>query len=171
MAWTDPPEWVDDEVVTAALMNTNIRANLLALKSAPSDYYPLDEVSDYSTASTTFVAVDGVNLSLAITTTGGDVLIGFTGCFSHDTATAYLHLEVDIDAGTTLGGDDGVAGHRFIATTEWVTVSFTQPAFGLDAGVHTFVLHWKTSAGTVSLSGGAGTANRDVHGIFWVKEW
>lgn len=35
MAWTTPRTWTDGEVVTASIMNTHIRDNLLELRAAP----------------------------------------------------------------------------------------------------------------------------------------
>jgi len=53
MAWTSPRTWVVSEVVTAALMNTHVRDNLLYLKATPL----LSEVSIAAgTANTTATA-------------------------------------------------------------------------------------------------------------------
>jgi len=51
----------------------------------------INEGSDYTTTSTSFVDIDSAgdpDLSLTITTNGGDVMIGFDGGFSHSAATS-----------------------------------------------------------------------------------
>src|SRR5689334_4136609 len=74
MPWTTPRTWVNNEPLTASDMNAHIRDNLNALKSPATDHYEANESSNYTTTSTTFVSIDATNLSLDITTMGGDIL-------------------------------------------------------------------------------------------------
>ena len=170
MGWTDPHTWVDGEVVDADIYNTHVRDNLNALKNPPSDSYVLDEVSDYATTSAAFVDIDATNLSLTITTTGGDVVVGFVGAIKHTTAGALLYLDLELD-GTRIGGDDGILVAQCPVNGYAVNMSFQYLITSLAAGTHTISLQWKTSAATATLPAGAGTANYDVHPLFWIKEW
>jgi hypothetical protein len=139
MSWTTPKTWVNDETLTADDMNTHLRDNLNALK-AP--------------------------LSLNVTTTGGDVLIGFHGTILH--SAGYVAFDVLLDNATRLGGDDGL-----VVTDSGglhPLVSFVRLVTGLSAGAHNFKLQWRTNTGAATLYAGAGTTNLDMHGQFWVRE-
>jgi hypothetical protein len=165
MAWTTPKtDWVAGDAVTAALMN-NIGNNLAALKAPPSSAYVVDESGSYTTTSASFVNVDATNLSLTITTTGGDVMVHFHGVTDHDSASGITYLDVDVDGART-AGDDGICGQ--FGTNE-STVSFTRLISGLSAGSHTFKLQWKVSAGTGAIYTGS-VAGRAWHPQFWVRE-
>ena len=173
MAWTTPRTWVASELVTATLLNTHLRDNLVALKNPPSDNYELDEVSDYQTSSTSFTAVDSDNLTLAITTNGGDVMCHFHGVVYPGlgaTTRVYFNLEVD---DVLLVANDGICGYETNSAdgaNDDDTISFTRLITGLSAAQHTFRLMWKVSSGTATLYAGAGTPGWDVHPQFWVRE-
>lgn len=165
MAWTQPKTWSSEPLV-AGDMNTHIRDNLEALKDPPSDNYELNELSDYSTTSTSFVDVDSTNLAFTIVTNGGDVLIGFHGTVSGGTGNIDPCFDVDID-GTLVAGDDGIIVSQSGAR---LAVSFVRLVTGLSAGSHTFKLQWKArNAGTITLFAGAG-GTVDDHPQFWVRE-
>lgn len=168
MTWTTPRTWADEELVTANLMNTHIRDNLNALKSPPSDNYEANEASDYTTTSTSFVDLDATKFSLTITTTGGDVLVGFNGNFKC-TASTVAFLDIDVD-GSRVGGDDGIKVFDVNASIAGAFPSFARLITGLSAGTHTFKLQWRTGSGTLTMYAGAGTSNADVHPQFWVRE-
>ena len=171
MAWTTPLTWEDGRLVTASDMNTYISDNLTHLydRLATNDEYTANEASDYTTTSTSFVDIDATNLSLTITTHGGDVLVGFTGFVQLSGAgTQYVHFNVDVD-GSPQFADDGLGGAWDAGTRK--LVSFVVLIEGLTAGSHTFKLKWKSQiGGTITLYAGAGTSNLDVHPQFWVQE-
>jgi hypothetical protein len=170
MAWTTPHTWEDNELVTADLLNTHLRDSLNALKAPPTDHHECDEASDYTTTSTSFVDVDGTNLALTITTTGGDVLVHFHASMMHSNA-GRIYFDVAVD-GNRIAGDDGILGgvasNSAGAPVTWMT--FTRLITGLSVGEHTFKLQWKTSGSTAKLFAGAGTSNGDVHPQFWARE-
>lgn len=167
MAWTSTKTFSSGDILTAADMNTYLSGNTDALKNPPSANYELDEGSDYTTTSTTFVDVDATNLSLTITTTGGDVMIGFHGTV-YNNAGVWTYIDVTMD-GVRIGGDDGIAGLR-TASQDYPHMSFVRLKTGVSAGAHTFKLQWKTSSGSTTLYAGAGTANFDWHSQFFVRE-
>lgn len=169
-AWTTPATWSTTQLVTASDLNEQIRDNLSALKAPPTDYHVLNEGADYTLNSAVFADVDGTNLSLTITTTGGDVFVGFHGNFSNDATTRNLYLDVTMD-GVAVGGNDGIIAERVdVTAAPGAGVSFTRLIPGVAAGTHTFNLTYKVSAGAVTLYAGAGTSGGDLHGQFWVRE-
>lgn len=168
--WTTPKTWSTGEALTASDMNAHIRDNLDALKAPPTDNYECNEASDYTTTSTTFVDVDATNLNLTITTTGGDVMVGFYGTVKHSAASNNaIKFDVDLD-GSLIAGDDGLIGTNFPAASQSRAVSFVVLVTGLSAGSHTFKLQWHTASATATLYAGAGTSIFDVHPQFWVRE-
>src|SRR5689334_15175635 len=107
--WANAKEnWIAGELVLATDMNL-IGNDLNWLKTPPTANYLVNQGSDYTTTSTSFVNVDGTNLSLTITTAGGNVLIGFSGVVSNTTVGTVTYLDVEID-GTRFAGDDGIVG-------------------------------------------------------------
>jgi hypothetical protein len=163
MSWTQPKTWTS-EPLTSTDLNTHLRDNLEILKDPPSDDYTLNQGADYGTTGTSFANVDGTNLSLTITTGGGDVIVHFDGYLLN--ATGYVALDISID-GVRHFGDDGIC--RIIANSQG-PISFTRLITGLAAGSHTFNLMWKVNAGTAVMYAGAGTANFDIHPQFWGRE-
>ena len=170
MAFITPRTWVALETVTASIMNIHVRDNLNALKDPPTALYILNEAVDYTTTSTSFVNVDATDLALTITTTGGDVMIGFHGQVVNSGLNK-IYFDVNESVGAArLGGDDGMTMFYMVAASQNAECSFTWLARSLSAAAHTFTLQWKTSAGTATLYAGAGTSTFDLHGIFWVRE-
>jgi hypothetical protein len=142
-------------------------------RTPPRDSYVANEVSDYTTTSTSFVAVDATNYNLSITTNGGEVEIHFDGMMSHTAVAGRVYFDVYIDSTTYLGGDDGLSGAKPPSGDNfgWRPIAFTRRITGLSAAAHTFQLHWKTSGATATLYAGAGTTNADIHPEFSVKEF
>lgn len=168
--WVTPDTFVAGQLVTAQHMNT-MRDNFLALKTPANFKCYIDEAADYTTSSTSFVDVDTTNaeLTATITTAGGAVMLSFSGMCSQSNANGRIYFDITVD-GVALAGNDGIFGAIPSGVNEAYTASFTVVTDVLAAGSHTFVLQWKTSAATATLSAGAGTSNRDTHPIFWGKE-
>jgi hypothetical protein len=181
MAWSSPVTRVTGDLITSSIYNTDIIGNLLALKSPPSAKYNIDEASDYTTSSTAFTNVDNADLSLTITTTGGDVMVHFHGTVktgsSASTQNMRIYFDIEVD-GSREGANDGIcmiAGSDAAADGNTLRqVSFTRLITGLSSGSHTFKLQWKVSAATGTPTGtlyaAAGTANLDLHAQFWARE-
>lgn len=163
MAWTDPKTWTA-AVLSSSDLNTHLRDNLNALKEPPTDDHTVNEATDYSTTSTSFTNVDGTDLSLTITTTGGDVLVHFHGVMANASGGILLDFTVD---GVRHSTDDGILRH---GTNVACATTFTRLVTGLSAGSHTFVLQYKVTGGTGIIYAGAATGGFDVHPQFWVRE-
>lgn len=166
MSWTDPRTWAVGEVVTANLLNEQLRDNLNALHTTNGDEYTLDESTDYTTTSTSFVDVDATNLAVTLTTSGGDLLIGFSGGVYPPAGIVYFTVDVD---GSPIMGDDGIVG-TYRSNNYLEPVSFIVLKTGLSAESHTVKLQWKVSASTAILYAGAGTSTKDIHPQFWALE-
>jgi hypothetical protein len=155
------------ELVTAALLNSHLRDNFDFLKTPPTAAYILNETGDYTTTSTSFANVDGTKLSLAITTAGGDVLVGFCGSILQSAATVFFDVEVD---GTRTAGDDGLCVITPSSSTARTNATCFKLIQGLAPGLHTFKLQWRVNSGTATLFAGAATSNGDIHPQFFVRE-
>jgi hypothetical protein len=161
--WHTPATWTVGQLVTATNLNEQLRDNLEFLKTPPTSLYNLNQGSDYTTTSTSFVDVDATNLSLTINTAGGDVLIVFLG-FGAGSARLYFDIAID---GVRMAGDDGFFSAVQNSNGPLTLVALKQ---GLSAGSHTFKLQWKVNSGTGTLYAGAGTSGFDVHPQFFVRE-
>lgn len=164
MTWTTPKTWTNEPLIAGDL-NTHLRDNMEALKDPPTAHVELDELTDYSTTSTTFVDVDATRLSLTVDTNGGAVIVGFAGAMQI-TGANFAYLDVTVD-GTRFAGDNGLLGIR---DTVLDNVSFVILVTNLSAGSHTFALQWRVNSGTATLFAGAGSTNTDLHPQFWVRE-
>ncbi len=174
MSFTTPKTYATGESLTAAELNQYQRDNIVALKDPPTDSHIVNEGSDYTTTSTSFVVIDSTDLSLQITTTGGDVVIAFNGTVRQATSGATVHFEVfkDTDGGgfVAIAGEDGMALTQATTTNANNTVAINWLLTGLAAGIHTFRLYWKVSAGTATLWAGTGSGDKDIHTNFWIRE-
>lgn len=162
MAWTTPKTWVVGEAVTASDLNAHIRDNLLALKAPPTTLVKLDEATDYTTTSTSFVPIDNTKLNLSITTTGGDVLIVLMGVAANSTYQTYFDIEFD---GVAIGGDNGLT--RCSPTTAPVTLVYLKQS--VSAGLHSVRIVWKVASAASASTFYAGPSI-DIHPTFWVRE-
>jgi hypothetical protein len=167
--WTAPITFGTGDPLTAAELNEQLRDNTLALKTPPRDQRIIDEASDYTTASTSFVDVDGTNINLQFTTTGGDIMVGFVGAIANTTLAAQNYLDITLDS-VRQGGSDGIIGCNTPVANFTVPISFVWMIPAPDAGAHTIKLQWKVSAGTATLWAGAGGAFWDIDGQFWARE-
>lgn len=111
---------------------------------------------DFSTASTTFVDMTG--MSVTITTGARRCLVAVTAVTDHsNNAGQYVNLDVAID-GTRQGGSSGLVGnqHSSNATgSEDHNGSFTYLTDVLTAGSHTFKIQVRVTAGTGVVYAGA----------------
>jgi len=172
MAWVAPSTRSTGDLITASIWNADIVANTLSLKDPPSDVKDINEAANYTLASVSWTDIDATDLSIAITTTGGVVEVGFIGNFSYATTSRSGKVDVDID-GNRVGTDDGLALVRGVGTeTAYASVGFVVRKEGLTAAAHTIKMQWKceNAADTLTLYAGAGTANLDTHPQFWAIE-
>lgn len=154
MAWTTPRSWSVNELLTASLLNTHLRDNLLALKAPPTASYVF--AGPYTTTSTSEVDVDTTNLTLTIVTTGGDVLVGWLGTVHMSVSGNTCTLNVTMDGANLLSiGNVGQFNQANL-----IAGGFTALKTPVAAGAHTFKLRWKVSANQANMGSG----------MFWVRE-
>ncbi len=156
MAWTTPKtDWATGELVAAGDMNA-IGENLAVLKQPATAVYTTTEAIRETTS--VFADVDNQNLTLTITTTGGDVVVSFQGTVQGNGSNHFwVYFDVDVD-GDRQGGDEGTIA----ACIRWGAdaVSFNRLVQNLSPGTHTFKLQWKNSHRLRLISGAQ----------FWVRE-
>lgn len=140
----------------------------------PGQFIKRDNNATYTTTSTTFVNIDGTNLTITQTISSGKALIGFTGSFD-SSGTPKVQLDITVD-GTRIGsgGNDGLltCSTTGLSGGNGQCATLCQLVTGLSVGSHTFVIQWKASvAGTVYLlSGNGSTTPQDQIPTFWVEE-
>lgn len=163
MAWTTARTWVSGELVDETILNTHIRDNLNALKTPPTDFSLSAAGSDYTESSSTFNDIDATNLSATITTTGGDILVGFCGSvFQSGSGKQYWDI---LDNGVSVTGDSNGIG--LVANTSYEGLaSFVYLIESPSAGSHTIKLQWRVTAGTGTLESTTGQETPQL----WVKE-
>jgi len=149
MAWTTPKTWAS-EPLTSLDLNTYIRDNQNYFKSrVDGEAKQHKEVSSsYSTTSTSFVDVDGTNMSHTITTTGGDVRITLSA-FGYVSGGGNI-----IYVGFSLGGTDyRILNAECSNSNDYVNLSFSHIVTGLAVGDYTFNLIWQVSGSTGYIAG------------------
>lgn len=168
-SWITQKTWSTGELVTASNLNTYLRDGMGALKNPAYFKCEIDEASNYTTTSTTFADIDATNLAPTITTGGGVVELHFIFTAKNSTANEFVQFTFDVD-GSPVAGDDGIASASQASLDTGGIIHLSWLVTGLSAGAHTFKPQWKVSGGTGTLFAGAGTADLDVHPIFWGME-
>ena len=158
MAWTTPVDWTVGQMLTSTDLN-KVNANLNALKTPPSDVKKGAGPSNFTTSSTTFVVVDS-SLNISLTTTGGDILIGFTGVLATGGGSTTT-IDFDID-GVRMGAYSTGGGLMIAGSGTVTTVAL---ANGITAGTHSIKLVWKVNTGGASLYNGLSAIP-----VFWARE-
>ena len=171
MVWNGTKNWTA-ETLSSADMDTYVSDNTAALKDPPAGYATINEATNVTTSSTSFVDVDATEgkFQHTIAVVGSRVEVGFFGTFLHSSILGRIYLDVAID-GTPQSGDDGyVRSTTVLSSGAYQNESFTAIITGITPGSRVFTLQWKTSGATLTLYRGAGTSQLDVHPQFWVVE-
>lgn len=107
-------------------------------------------VADFTTTSTTFTNV--TDLASTITTTGGRILIIFSGVLSNANAGAGSFLTATVD-GTNQGGTNGLSQIETNSADAAENGSFMFLTAALSAASHTFQMQIRADSGTAKLRG------------------
>ena len=176
MGWTTPRTWIAGDRISALLLNEQLRDNLVALKAPPSQAIIRNNDVSYSTTSTAFVPVDSTNLSLSLTTNGGDVMVGMMGVIAADSTTSrHMSFDVRVDGSGGWLVDQGYGGGITTAVQSTIAQLVNIGPLiisGLAAGNHTFTLLWRMNAGTGYLRSDQNDSDYryNVPVIFWARE-
>jgi hypothetical protein len=163
-----PANYTGDSLKTLRVNSGETAVEFVAL---PIQIIERNNSGNYTTTSTTLVAVDTTNLRVSLTTTGGTVELFFEGKIDHS-ATAAIGFDFHID-GTTwhynnLGFYAGAI--ETAAGTPSRMTNLSAMIDGLSAGAHTFDLGWRTNSGTATLNSNTGATLTSVPVIFWGRE-
>lgn len=139
MAWTNPRTWVSGEVVTAALLNTHLRDNLLAgaNEMAARRVIAADQTLTNPTTFTTLAAgADRTALTTTFTkqAAGTSLIISVAGTVALSSGVQQL-----LSYGLRIGGTDYAVAQRYTNSAAATRVDFTGYASvtGLAAGALT----------------------------------
>jgi hypothetical protein len=161
----NPKNWTQqNEVLTMALMNTQLRDQLLALKQKAHVIQTPNTGTDWQTSSTSYVDVGSEfnlgtfapNIQSGTTT----IIISFNGQVapSNTTTSRQVNFDVTID-GNSISGGFGVVGHS--GTNGHIhNISFVRLVAGITPGTKSIKLRWKVSGDTATLYAGASSGNR-----------
>jgi hypothetical protein len=98
MAWTDIPDKSTGDLMDETWYDTHFKANMEYLLNPHNSQILRDNSGAYTTNSTSFVDIDGTNLSITLTTYGGPVLVYFAGNIYRSAGSdAMVCLDVDVD--------------------------------------------------------------------------
>ena len=153
-AWTTPENYTAGQLIDETAMD-KISANLSALKAPPNDQFEDFSYSQSLSVGSTFANVEATDLSLSITTTGGDVDIAVSGWFSTSSVASGQFLWFDVTLDGVRMGDTTEGMFKWeIADTDAQPFSFFYRKTSLASGAHTFNLQAKeNSAVTITLLG------------------
>lgn len=100
MTWVTPRTWIAGEIVTAALMNAQIRDNMLSIVYAP---ISVEDQTDYLGLAVTSMTA-GPNCGSAFTAPdSGKALITVSGHIESNTANEFCYLSFEVRTGGTFG--------------------------------------------------------------------
>lgn len=152
MPWSVPDDWNTIVVPGATDMNRNIRDNMNYLFSQrPSPGLVRTGSFDYTTTSTSWVAVDTTNLVLTATINSGRFRVFCNGTWIGSASTVNLYVDIGID-GTIIRGSSANYGSASqlsgsVGTGRW-PFSFIATFTGISVGAHSFYLAWRVDSGT-----------------------
>ena len=148
MAWTTPRTWVTNELVTAALMNEQIKDNENYLKARMPITHEVKATGTVSTTSTNYINLTNASITFTPVVTGKAQCI-FTTTVRNDVTggpIAYFEL-IDNNTNGTIGIETSIKYLQANAPSIAITICGETP---IIAGTPiTIVAKWKTSLGTI----------------------
>lgn len=130
---------VTDERIYSLWATRDIAANAITQTGAATG-----STSGPTTASASYA--DLANMSVTLTTVGGDLLVDFDGTFSHSTAVNSVFIAFSLDAAAEV--------HERYITSPGVNYGLTfhlrHRFTGVSAASHTVKVRWKTDGGTAT---------------------
>jgi hypothetical protein len=109
-------------------------------------------VAAYTTSSSSWTSIDPTNMSHAINTQGGNVLVLFSGSFLHSVIPSNMRLDVDVDGSRIGSTADGIARISWPVANLEIYAGILNVVTGLSAGNHIFTMQWRTNTATLTLT-------------------
>lgn len=153
MAWTAPRTWTTGELVTAAIMNTHVRDNLLHL-GEPAGLTVDDTVTGFtntSYADMDALTTDTLNapvVTTADTLTTALVLISCRTIVQATSGNAFMSYRVS--GASTIASDDDFSVFATTAANN-ASRTFAHTRTGLTAGANTFEVQARVSANSATI--------------------
>lgn len=149
MTWTTPRTWIAGEIVTAALMNAQIRDNMLSIVYSPISVEDQTDLLAYT--STTFTAGSPVCGTTFTAPDSGKILLTVSGHVECNTATEAAYISFEVRSGGTIG----------VGTV--TTTAITDNGVGAGAGAGTGRASGSNRLLITGLTGGATSNVRTMH--------
>lgn len=159
MAWTTPRTWTTGELVTASIMNTHVRDNLLYLAGGNRVIVEPAVGSNYTTTSTSFVDVDAAEWTADITLSNSATAVKVTAQFygANNTNTNYQYFDIARDGTRIANSANGLIGARTDSGILYHTWLVTCVDEGITPGnTHTYTLQWRVDGNTGQIVAGSG---------------
>ena len=172
MGWSTPPTVASGAVISASTFGNVVRDDLLYLLTRPSAAVKRDNGATYTTTSTTFVDIDGTNLTATLSMNGGVALVGFAGVIRNLSTDQSALLDITYDSVRVgAAGTNGLVRVQPVATAHAEYITMLALITGLSVGSHTFRPQWRVqAAGTIGLFSGNGTLGEDLIPTFFAIE-
>lgn len=157
LLWTTPREWTTKDAITKERLNAISDDLNYLINPSRATATVRGTGANTTVALTTFTNLDVSNYGLSVELTGvRDVRVKLQGKVSNATLAAITFFDVYIDNSIYLSSLSGTALTQGVwAATQYVAANLIPvvfdvsiPAGVLAAGVHTFQLRWRVSAGT-----------------------
>lgn len=168
MSWTDPITWVFRQVLSATLLNQQIRDNMDYLKSPPLEVAELGS-SNQTGISTTWVKVTNSDLTITLPV-NGVLEFAWRITFAHSVANNHVAIDIfDVDNSIYLSSGTATPATGGLQRTAGVSTLLTQIAgsylhSGVIAGTHNYEFRMLAQAASATLH------NASVKNTVWVKE-
>ena len=145
MAWTAPRTWTVGELVTASMMNSNVRDNIGYLGGSAAATVAAAETP----AGTSFAAMTTAG-PVVTTTTGTKALVLMSAEFYALTDSAYMSFAVS-GASTIAASNDNSINFTHMAGGYTVKLGGSIYLSGLTAGTNVFTAQYAKSAGSPTI--------------------
>ena len=144
MSWTAPRTWVTGEIVTAALLNTHLRDNLIDLdrRTSPTDA-TINTGQTTSSLSFTDLATVGPAVTVTIGSTGKALVAIYSSLFN--TTNNYALAGYAVSGASTVAASDLAALQHGDSVA--IRAGATLLQTGLTVGSNTFTMKYRKDAG------------------------
>jgi len=151
MPYTTPVNQSPGDNLSSLKYNNEVVGNALWFLTGRAQIYNRT-AGNYTTTSTSSVAVDATNLAFTLTSAGTRVEVIVSGVLENSANNAIPNLYINLD------GTDGPPLWPVPTATNTMAAGVNYPfvihrVFTVTPGSHTYTLKWKTNSGTLTLYG------------------